>query len=80
MTIDPVGTTWGTPIGIGIVLVCFVLLILIFIPAYLGIRLGAAFATVLGVLFIPVCFVVVRRLFARRRVDAPAQLAVQEGH
>ena len=48
--IDPVGTTWGTPIGITIVLVCFALLILIFIPAYLGIRLGAAFATVLGIL------------------------------
>jgi len=47
---DPVGTTWGTPIGITIVLVCFALLILIFIPAYLGIRLGAAFATVLGIL------------------------------
>ena len=48
--VDPVGTTWGTPIGITIVLVCFALLILIFIPAYLGIRLGAAFATVLGIL------------------------------
>ena len=48
--IDPVGTTWGTPIGITIVLVCFALLVLIFIPAYFGIRLGAAFATVLGVL------------------------------
>src|SRR6185437_4239698 len=49
-TIDPVGTTWGTPIGITIVAVCFLLLLAIFIPAYLGIRLGAAFATVLGVL------------------------------
>src|SRR5262250_1040603 len=48
--IDPVGTTWGTPIGVNIVLVCFALLILIFIPSYLGIRLGATFATVLGVL------------------------------
>src|SRR5579859_4474848 len=48
--IEPVGTTWGAPIGITIVLVCFALLIAIFIPAYLGIRLGAAFATVLGVL------------------------------
>ena len=35
-TIDPVGTTWGTPIGITIVAICFVLLIAIFIPAYLG--------------------------------------------
>jgi amino acid transporter len=49
-TIDPVGTTWGTPIGITIVLICFALLIAIFIPAYLGIRLGAAFATFLGIL------------------------------
>ncbi len=48
--IDPVGTTWGTPIGITIVLICFALLLVIFIPAYFGIRLGAAFATVLGVL------------------------------
>ena len=31
-------------------LVCFALLLAIFIPAYFGIRLGAAFATVLGVL------------------------------
>jgi amino acid transporter len=49
-TIDPVGTTWGTPIGVNILLVCFALLLIIFIPSYLGIRLGAAFATVLGVL------------------------------
>jgi len=49
-TIDPVGTTWGAPIGVNILLVCFALLLIIFIPSYLGIRLGAAFATVLGVL------------------------------
>jgi amino acid transporter len=49
-TIDPVGTTWGTPIGITIILICFAMLLAIFIPAYLGIRLGAMFATVLGVL------------------------------
>ncbi len=33
-----------------ILLICFALLIMIFIPSYFGIRLGAAFATVLGVL------------------------------
>src|SRR6516225_12237918 len=48
--VQPVGSTWGTPIGINIILICFALLILIYIPSYLGIRLGAAFATVLGVL------------------------------
>src|SRR5499427_7888603 len=49
-TIDPVGTTWGTPIGITVVVICFALLVAIFIPAWFGIRLGAAFATFLGVL------------------------------
>ena len=48
--ITPVGTTWGAPIGITIVFVCFALLLAIFIPAWFGIRLGAAFATVLGIL------------------------------
>src|SRR5215475_7526955 len=49
-TIDPVGTTWGAPIGTNILLICFALLLIIFIPSWFGIRLGAAFATVLGVL------------------------------
>jgi amino acid transporter len=48
--ISPVGSTWGSPIGVTVMLICFALLLAIFIPAYLGIRLGAAFATVLGVL------------------------------
>ncbi len=49
-TIEPVGSIWGAPIGTTIIIVCFALLVAIFIPAYFGIRLGAAFATVLGVL------------------------------
>ncbi|MGN6677241.1 MAG: amino acid permease, partial [Streptosporangiaceae bacterium] len=49
-TIDPVGTTWGAPIGVNILLICLGLLLVIFIPSWFGIRLGAAFATVLGVL------------------------------
>jgi amino acid transporter len=48
--ISPVGSTWGAPIGVTVMLICFALLLAIFIPAYFGIRLGAAFATVLGVL------------------------------
>ena len=48
--ISPVGTTWGSPIGVTVMLICFALLVAIFIPAWFGIRLGAAFATVLGVL------------------------------
>lgn len=48
--VSPVGSVWGAPIGVTTLIICAALLILIFIPAYLGIRLGAAFATVLGVL------------------------------
>lgn len=48
--LSPVGSTWGAPIGLNVLLVSFALLLAIYIPAYLGIRLGAAFATVLGVL------------------------------
>jgi len=63
-TIDPVGTVWGTPIGITIVLICFALLIAIFIPAYLGIRLGAAFATVLGILsMLPITVIILLPFF-----------------
>ena len=46
----PLGHTWGAAIGVNVLLIYFGLLLAIFIPAYLGIRLGAAFATVLGVL------------------------------
>ena len=46
----PVGSTWGAPIGTTTLLICAIILVAIYIPAYLGIRLGAAFATFLGVL------------------------------
>src|SRR5260221_6010326 len=48
--IAPVGHTWGAPIGVTLVLICFALLLAIFIPAYLGMSLGAHLATVLAVL------------------------------
>jgi len=48
--IAPLGHTWGAPFGVTVLIICVGLLLAIFIPAYLGIRLGALFATVLGVL------------------------------
>ncbi len=47
-TFSPLGTL-GTPVSIGVLVITFVGLIGLFIPCYLGIRLGATFATVLGV-------------------------------
>src|SRR5499427_5311595 len=83
--VDPAGTTWGTPIGITIILICFALLIAIFIPAYLGIRLGAAFATVLGVLsMLPITLIIFLPFFKPSTIHwsniagfhAPAHVAV----
>ena len=47
-TFSPLGTL-GTPVSMGVLVITFVGLIGLFIPCYLGIRLGATFATVLGV-------------------------------
>ena len=38
--ISPVGSTWGAPIGVTVLLICFAMLIIIFIPAYFGIHWG----------------------------------------
>jgi len=44
------GAQWAAPLPIWVFVGSVILLVLVFIPAYLGIRLGASFATVLGVL------------------------------
>ena len=48
-TIDPFGTTFGLPITIGNLITAAVILLVMFVPCYLGIRLGATFASVLGI-------------------------------
>ena len=48
-TFDPFGTSFGGPITSTGFLLAALILILMFVPCYLGIRLGARFATVLGV-------------------------------
>ncbi|MDP9401603.1 MAG: APC family permease [Actinomycetota bacterium] len=60
-TISPV----GTPIALWTLAIAIVGILLFFIPAYLGIRIGTAFATVLGVLaMIPLTFLAVAWLFS----------------
>ncbi len=41
--------TLGSPVSIGVLLITIVGLVVLFIPCYLGIRLGATFATMLGI-------------------------------
>src|SRR6202453_4604060 len=45
---SPLGSI-GAPVSIGVLLITFIGLVGLFVPCYLGIRLGATFATILGV-------------------------------
>ncbi len=47
-SVDPLGSL-GTPVAIGVLVITMVGLVALFVPCYLGIRLGATFATILGV-------------------------------
>ena len=54
----------GAPVSIGVLLITFFGLIGLFIPCYLGIRLGATFATILGVVsMIPLTLLVFLPIF-----------------
>jgi amino acid transporter len=54
----------GTPVSLGVLLITFFGLIGLFIPCYLGIRLGATFATILGVLaMVPLTLLVILPVF-----------------
>jgi amino acid transporter len=44
----PLGTV-GTPISVGVLVITIVGLLVLYVPCYLGIRLGAGFATLLGI-------------------------------
>jgi amino acid transporter len=57
-------TLWSTAISYQTLVIAIIGIVLLFIPAYLGIRLGAVFATVLGVLaMVPLTVLAVGGLF-----------------
>jgi amino acid transporter len=62
-TVDPLGSL-GTPEGIGVLIITMIGLVALFIPCYLGIRLGAGFATLLGVVsMVPLTLLVILPVF-----------------
>jgi amino acid transporter len=62
-TVDPIGKL-GSPEGIGVLIVTLVGLAILFIPCYLGIRLGTGFATVLGVVsMVPLTLLIILPAF-----------------
>jgi amino acid transporter len=59
----PLGSI-GTPVTIGVLIITVIGLVLMYIPCYLGIRLGAVFATVLGVVsMVPLTLLVILPAF-----------------
>jgi amino acid transporter len=61
--VDPLGGL-GTAEGIGVLIITMVGLVVLFIPCYLGIRLGAGFATLLGVIsMVPLTLLVILPVF-----------------
>jgi amino acid transporter len=61
--VDPLGS-FGTPEGIGVLAITLVGLVILFIPCYLGIRLGAGFATAFGIIsMVPLTLLVILPVF-----------------
>lgn len=59
----PLGTV-GTPINVGVLVITVIALLALFVPCYLGIRLGAGFATFLGVVsMVPLTLLVILPIF-----------------
>lgn len=62
-TYSPLGSL-GTPVSLGVLAITLIGLVGLFIPCYLGIRLGATFATILGILaMVPLTLLVLLPVF-----------------
>jgi amino acid transporter len=61
--VDPLGGL-GSPEGIGVLIITFIGLVGLFIPCYLGVRLGTGFATALGIVsMIPITLLIILPVF-----------------
>ncbi len=62
-TVDPLGHL-GSPEGIGVLIITLLGLVILFVPCYMGIRLGTGFATVLGIVsMVPLTLLVLLPVF-----------------
>ncbi len=67
---DPFGPSIGGPTSSTRLIVAAILLLLMFVPCYLGIRLGARFATVLGICsIVPLLLIIVMPFFNLGETD-----------
>ena len=69
-TFDPLGPSIGGPTTSSRLIVASVLLLAMFVPCYLGIRLGARFATVLGIAsMVPLLLIIIMPFFSLGDTD-----------
>jgi len=67
---DPFGATLGGPTNTTRFFTALIMLLAMFIPCYLGIRLGARFATILGIAcLVPLIFLIVVPFFKPSSID-----------
>lgn len=68
--VGPISETFGSAWSVGVLVTAAVILVAVFIPVWLGIRLGATFATVLGIgSIIPLVLLIILPFFKPSVID-----------
>ena len=69
-TYGPISDKFGSAWSVGVIVTAAVILLVVFIPGWLGIRLGATFATILGIgSIVPVVLIIILPFFKPSTID-----------
>ena len=69
-TYGPISDKFGSAWSVGVIITAAVILLVVFIPGWLGIRLGATFATILGIgSIVPLVLIIVLPFFKPSTID-----------
>ena len=69
-TYGPISDKFGSAWSVGVIITAAVILLAVFIPGWLGIRLGATFATILGIgSIIPLVLIIILPIFNPSTID-----------
>jgi amino acid transporter len=69
-TYGPISDKFGSAWSVGVIVTAAVILLVVFIPGWLGIRLGATFATILGIgSIVPLVLIIILPFFKPSTID-----------
>lgn len=69
-TYGPISEKFGSAWSVGVIVTAAVILLVVFIPGWLGIRLGATFATILGIgSIVPLVLIIILPFFKPSTID-----------